>query len=240
MRVVFVADAHLQSPEDSSYRKMLRFLDELCGNTSTLYIMGDFFEFWIGYPENPFSHYQPVLDALQRLRACGTDIIYFEGNHDFHMGPFFTETLGAVVNQGPASYTINDRRYHLCHGDQANPADIPYRILRGVLHSPVTRWLTHIVPPGIASLLAERMGRKGRTNLHLKGENPACRRILREFAAKRFAEGYETVIAGHFHLPFIEESEAFPGKLLVSLGDWATRLSFTELVDGSISQKTYN
>lgn len=239
MRAVLVADAHLQSPEDVSYRKMLRFLDELCGNTSTLYIMGDFFEFWIGYPENPFSHYGPVLDSLQRLRACGTDIIYFEGNHDFHMGPLFTETLGAVVNPGPAGLTISGRRFYLCHGDQANAADIPYRILRTVLHSPVTRWLTRIVPPGIASSIAERMGRKGKTNLHRKGENPACRRILREFAARRFAEGYDTVIAGHFHLPFIEESEEFPGKTLVSLGDWATRLSFAELVNGSITQKSY-
>lgn len=239
MRAIFLADAHLQSPEDHSYRKMLRFLDELQGNTSTLYIMGDFFEFWIGYQENPFSHYQPMLDSLKRLRESGTGIVYFEGNHDFHMGPFFTESMGAVVHPGPACITINNRRYFLCHGDQANPDDIQYRILRGILHSPVTRWLTRIVPPGIASSIAERMGRKGRINLHRKGENPACRRILVDFAARRFAEGFDTVIAGHFHLPFIEESTEYPGKLLVSLGDWATRLSYAELVDGSISQKTY-
>lgn len=239
MRDVFVADAHLQSPDDESYRKMLRFLDELRGNTSTLYIMGDFFEFWIGYPENPFSHYLPVMDSLRKLTEYGTAIVYFEGNHDFHMGPFFTETLKAVVNPGPASLTIDGRLCYLCHGDQANPSDFNYKILRNILHSPVTRWLTHVIPPQVASVIAERMGRKGRENLHLKGENQTYRLILSKFATTRFAQGYDMVISGHFHLPFIEEPEEYPGKLLVSLGDWATRFSYAELVDGKILQKTY-
>lgn len=218
---------------------MLGFLEELCGCTETLYIMGDFFEFWIGYPEVPFTHYLPVLEALHKLRSAGTAIVYFEGNHDFHMGPFFTETLGATVFPGPADLTIAGKRCYLCHGDQANPADVPYRLLRMLFHSSFTRWLTKVLPPSVACTIAERMGRKGRNHLHLKGENPAVRPILRKHAAIQFENGYDVVVSGHFHLPFIEIVPGPREKRLVSIGAWASGLQYAELVDSEIVLKAY-
>ncbi|MBT0666038.1 UDP-2,3-diacylglucosamine diphosphatase [Geobacter pelophilus] len=239
MRTIFIADAHLQHESDARYHAMLSFLDELCGTTETLYIMGDFFEFWLGYPEIPFPHYLPVLEALRKLRESGTDIIYFEGNHDFHIGPFFSETLGARIFPGPAALTIAGQKAYLCHGDQANPADIPYRLLRFVFHSSFTRWLTNVVPPWVACAIADHMGRKGREYLHLKGENPAFRNILITHAAKQFAKGYDLVVAGHFHIPFTETFPETPGKRLVSLGAWAAGLHYGELIDNEIILKQY-
>jgi UDP-2,3-diacylglucosamine hydrolase len=235
MRTIFIADAHLQHQNDPPYQAMLRFLSEITGNCSTLYIMGDFFEFWLGYPKTiPYTHYLPLLDALHLLHREGARIVYFEGNHDFHMGPYFTKTLQAEVFPGPASLRINGQNAFLCHGDQANPDDIPYKILRAIFHSALTGWLPNIVPPSVPNYIAERMGRKGRTNIKAKGENPEHRKILRKYANEQFAKGYDLVIAGHFHLPFIENPAEYPEKQLISLGDWATRLSYAELVEGEI------
>ena len=86
MRSIFIADAHLRNPGDANYRELLRFLAGLRGNTDTLYILGDLFEFWIGYSTTPFIQYLPILEELRLLTAGGTAIVYFEGNHDFHMG----------------------------------------------------------------------------------------------------------------------------------------------------------
>jgi len=240
MRTIFIADAHLQQPDETRYREMLRFMEELCGSTETLYIMGDFFEFWIGYPENPFSHYIPVLEALRKLRNNGTNIIYFEGNHDFHMGTFFTETLEATVFPGPAALDIAGKRTFMCHGDQANPSDIPYRLLRLFFHSAFTRWLSNVLPPWVACEIAERMGRKGREYLHLKGENPEHLKILEKHAAVRFAEGFEMVISGHFHIPFTKKFPTTPPKQLISLGAWAAGLHYAELVGDEILLKTFS
>jgi UDP-2,3-diacylglucosamine hydrolase len=240
MRTIFIADAHLQNPDDIRYREMLRFLEELSGSTETLYIMGDFFEFWLGYPENPFPHYQPVLDALQRLHTSGTRIIFFEGNHDFHMGTFFTETLEATVFPGPAALEIAGVRTFLCHGDQANPSDIPYRLLRLVFHSSFTRWLSNVLPPWVACEIAERMGRKGREYLQHKGENPEYLKILEKHAAGRFAEGFDRVISGHFHIPFTKTYPVTPPKQLISLGAWAADLHYAELTGDEIFLKTFS
>jgi UDP-2,3-diacylglucosamine hydrolase len=239
MRSVFIADAHLQTEGDASYQALLAFLGELRGTTATLYIMGDFFEFWLGYPGEPFPHYRPVLAALQELVAGGTELVYFEGNHDFHLGSFFTETLRARVFTGAASLEMAGRPAYLCHGDQISP-ELPTRILRALFHSRLTRWLTSIIPPSAATVIADILGRKGRMRLHAKGTDPAVRERLRAFAAQCCAHGHRLVIAGHFHDHFSEPVKGYPGCDLVSLGDWATRLSYAELRDdGTIALLTY-
>ncbi|MRR35913.1 UDP-2,3-diacylglucosamine diphosphatase, partial [bacterium] len=105
MRAIFIADAHLRHEGDQNYRLLMEFLAGLRGAVDTLFILGDLFEFWIGYETVPFTHYLPILDRLKELAESGTEIVYLEGNHDFHMGPFFTETLGARVYPGPAIIT---------------------------------------------------------------------------------------------------------------------------------------
>ena len=97
MRDLFIADAHLLAPQDANYRRLLEFLRAQRGRTRTLVLLGDIFEFWIGYRYCVFSAYVPLLEALRELREAGARIVYVEGNHDFHLGPYFAETLGCDI-----------------------------------------------------------------------------------------------------------------------------------------------
>ncbi len=97
MRDIFLADAHLLDPSDANYRRLLAFLDRQRGSVGTLYLLGDIFEFWVGYHHTVFAPYVPLLEALRRLREAGARIVYVEGNHDFHLGPYIEETLGCTV-----------------------------------------------------------------------------------------------------------------------------------------------
>ncbi|RNC73351.1 MAG: UDP-2,3-diacylglucosamine diphosphatase [Desulfuromonadales bacterium] len=236
MRAIFIADAHLRHEEDDNYRILMKFLAELQGATDTLYILGDLFEFWIGYEKVPFTHYLPILERLRELKESGVGIVYFEGNHDFHMGPFFTETLGARVHAGPAVIEIEGKRFYLCHGDQVNRKDYGYRLLRFILHSSLTRAASALVPPAFVSWIAEQMSHGSKKNhgrRKMRWDYPA---MLRAFAAQRFREGCDTVVSGHFHIPFLDTAE---GNTLLSLGDWLTHYTYGELRDGVLSLKTY-
>jgi len=239
MRKVFIADAHLKCETDENYRLLLDFLGELPGNTDTLFILGDLFEFWIGYPKVPFSHYLPVLEQLRRLRAEGIEIVYFEGNHDFHMGPFFKDTLKARIFSGPATIDLNGEKVYLCHGDQINRADYGYRLLRSLLHNPFTRAVIPLVPPAVASYIAERMARGSRENHQARRTKWDFRAMIREFAAARFKEGNTAVVIGHFHLPLFEQTTSGRKQTLLSLGDWIKHFSYGEWENGEFSLKTY-
>lgn len=239
MRRIFIADAHLRKQTDDNYRMLLRFLSTLEGNTETLYILGDLFEFWIGYRRPAFPHYQPVLEQLLKLSNLGTRIVYFEGNHDFHLGPYFTETLLAEVHPGPAMVTIDGKRVFLCHGDQINRRDYGYRLLRTMLHNRLSRMLVPLVPVRLASFVAEHMSRQS-------GKKHVSRRsswdypsIIKGFAAEEFSLGCDTVVCGHFHLPFLERSGPEGNRTLLSLGDWISQYSYGEWIDGRLSLKTF-
>lgn len=239
MRKVFIADAHLKCETDENYRNLLDFLSELPGNTDTLFILGDLFEFWIGYPEVRFTHYLPVLEQLRRLRETGVEIIYFEGNHDFHMGPFFEDTLKARIFGGPAIFDLDGKKVYLCHGDQINRADYGYRLLRSLLHNRMTRAIIPLVPPAAASYIAERMAQGSKKNHQVRRIKWDFAAIIREFAVARFKEGNDAVVIGHFHLPLFEQIENGKKRTILSLGDWITHYSYGEWRNGEFSLKQY-
>ncbi len=240
MRKVFIADAHLRKPEDFNYLTLLRFLEGLKGNTEVLFIMGDLFEFWIGYRNTPFTQYFPVLAMLQELRGSGTHLVYFEGNHDFHMGPFFEKTLKAEIYRSPRILSIDGKKVYLCHGDQIIRDDYAYKVLRFLLHNSLTKILLPLVPYRLTSFVAERMSRRSTENHGERNRKLNYEAILTNFAADRFTSGCDVVIAAHFHTPYMDRAESEKGdKILLSLGDWKTQFSYGEWSDGSIALRKF-
>ncbi len=236
MHTIFIADAHLRSPDDRNYRLMLRFLEEIPGKADMLVIAGDFFEFWLGDSPGAFPHYQPLLDALARVTSQGVKLLFFEGNHDFHLGSYFRTAFNAEVYPDSAAITIDGRRLFICHGDLINRSDSGYLALRFIFRNPLTRLLAKILPASVPAFIAARLGK------HSKGKHSATsarwdvRTLVRDFAAERFAAGFDTVVTAHYHRPFLEKSGA---QTLLALGDWITQFSYAELIDGDLTLKTY-
>lgn len=235
MRRVFIADAHLVNPDDYNYGLLLEFLSGLRGNTETLFILGDLFEFWIGFGQSFFPHYRPVLEQLERLASAGTDIVYFEGNHDFHLGSYFTETLGATVFTSPATLTIDGKRIHICHGDQINTGDIGSRILRLLLHSRYSKLLLPVFPSRLAFLAARHLSGRSKRRHGERNARWDYRALLERYADNQFREGCHAVVTAHFHLPFMSRRENGTEKTLLSVGDWISQFSYGEMNAGSLS-----
>jgi len=236
MRKIFIADAHLRQPGDENYRRLLAFLATLPGTTDTLYILGDLFEFWIGYPRPVFPQYGPLLEALHLLRQSGVALVYFEGNHDFNLGEIFTRDLQTRVYPAAAELVLDGRRVFLCHGDQLNPQDYGYRLLRTLLRSPLVRLLPRLLPPaaavGIARLLDRTCGAPPEGE---RRHDPGV--VIRAFARRQFATGSDAVVTGHFHHPLHERQD---GRDIVALGDWITQYSYAELSAGTFSLQTFS
>lgn len=238
MRTIFLADAHLAAPEDRNYRLLLQFLHELEGNTETLYIMGDLFDFWLGFPVNPFSQFDEVLESLQSLVNSGCRLVYFEGNHDFHLGAVFSQRLRAEIHAGPAIVTLQGRRLYLCHGDQINRADHGYRLLRLLLRNRLAGRAVNHVPPSLALRIKEHLQRASRAGYHSKQQRWDYRDIIRDFARSVREQGCDGLVAGHFHLAFCEELDDSSFTVL-SLGDWMGQFTYGEMSGGVLKLQTY-
>lgn len=229
MRDLFLADAHLRDPADANYRKLLDFLAAERGRIRTLYILGDLFEFWVGYRHTVFAPYVPLLEALRRLREAGTEIVYVEGNHDFHLGPYFREVLACRVLPDGGTVSIDGRRVHLSHGDLVNPADHGYRLLRRLLRSLPLRLLLRLLPPDAVWAIARWGSRQSKKSHGRKRTRWVPRELLLRHARQRFDDGCRVVVTGHFHAPLLEEEA---GGTVVALGDWIEQYSYAVCEDG--------
>jgi len=238
MRTIFLADAHLLSPSEENYRLLVRFLHELEGNTETLFIMGDLFDFWLGFPSNPLHQFDEVLAALQSLVRGGCRLVYFEGNHDFHMGSNFRQRLGAEIYTGPAVMTVQGRQLFLCHGDQINRLDRGYRLLRLLLHNRLAAFAVNYIPPLFALRVRDWLQRASRAGYQTKHQRWNYRAIIRTFARSACEQGCDGLVTGHFHLAFCEKLDDSPFVIL-SLGDWMEQFTYGEITAGVLSLKTY-
>ena len=238
MRAIFIADAHLVSPDDANYRLLLRFLHELEGNLDTLYIMGDLFDFWMGFPSHPFTQYDAILDALERLVARGCRLVYFEGNHDFHLGPIFSQRLKAEIHTGPAVESVQGKRLYICHGDQINSEDLLYRLLRFLLRTPIVALGVRHFPPAWAQKIRERLQKRSQAGYGAKTARWDYRQILLDFARSLQKQGCEGLVTGHFHLA-LRENVPETTFAVLSLGDWMEQFTYGEMVDGELRLMTY-
>jgi UDP-2,3-diacylglucosamine hydrolase len=238
MRTIFLADAHLNAPTEQHYRTLLRFFRDLEGNTETLYVMGDLFDFWLGFPSNPFSQYEAVLSALQSLVNSGCRLVYFEGNHDFHLGHVFSQQLGAEIHTGPAIMTVQGQKLFLCHGDQINRADYGYRLLRLLLHNSMVATAIRHVPLSIALRIRTCLQRNSRARYAAHTQRWNYGQIIRTFARTARDLGCAGLVLGHFHIALSEKLDESPFTIL-ALGDWMEQFTYGELEAGTLSLKRY-
>jgi UDP-2,3-diacylglucosamine hydrolase len=80
---------------------------------SALYINGDLFDFWLGDNQLCLVEYRPLLETLRELRDEGVEVVYIEGNHDFYLGKYFTDVLGASVFSRECIRNIDGKRIYM-------------------------------------------------------------------------------------------------------------------------------
>ena len=238
MRAIFIADAHLVSPADANYRLLLRFLHELEGEVDTLYILGDLFDFWLGFPSHPFNQYDAVLDSLERLVLSGCRLVYFEGNHDFHLGAVFSQRLKAETHTGPAIECVQGKRLYICHGDQINSKDHHYRLLRFLLRTRLVAACVRYVSPAWAEKVRECLQKRSQAGYKAKTARWDYRRILLDYATSLQMQGCEGLVTGHFHLALCENVPETAFTVL-SLGDWMEQFTYGEMKNGDLRLMTY-
>ncbi|MBI5238125.1 MAG: UDP-2,3-diacylglucosamine diphosphatase [Deltaproteobacteria bacterium] len=203
MKAVFIADAHLSGASDPNQKKLAKFLDSL-SDIDTLFILGDIFDYWSGYDEVAGREYKEVLGSLKRVSAKGIKIIYLEGNHDFSMGPFFTDTVKADVYPDEAEITLDNKRAYLAHGDTVNMS-LGYRLWRGLLRSFFFRIIVRLIPPEQGWNIAMRLSGKSRQySIH----KAVVEERLKAFAQKKISEGFDIVVLGHSHSAAVHDENA--------------------------------
>ncbi|MBX3032545.1 MAG: UDP-2,3-diacylglucosamine diphosphatase [Bdellovibrionaceae bacterium] len=224
---MFLSDLHLTSLQGRNGETLLRFLSSLEALPSPperIFLLGDIFDLWVSKHRVFVERYRPMLDSLARLRERGSKILYFEGNHDMHLAPYWEKQLGAEVHVGPALFEVGGLRIRCEHGDEINHEDFWYLLMRSILRHPVLEMTAHFLPGRFWDGLGQRWSRKSRrrSTRPRPDRDENIRRMIRAHAEKVWEEDpFDAIISGHMH---VRDDWSFEraGKTVraINLGSW--------------------
>jgi UDP-2,3-diacylglucosamine hydrolase len=234
MNAIFLSDVHLRDGGSVKSKLVIRFLQEVASRFENIYILGDLFDVWPGTSAYLVRTYRPVIQTLKHLVDDGHAVHYVEGNHDFKLGEFFSESLGIRVHTDHLVETWNDKRVYMAHGDLGNPREVGYRVLRYLLRRQTLHTALRALPEDWVYKMGMRSSQASRTyQKKLPPDENAIRSIYRQSANGLFQRGYDVVIMGHTHLPddYVVDVGGRTCRYL-NTGDWVRHFTYLEF-DGS-------
>lgn len=202
MKIIFIADSHIKGLDDPNQASLVSFLDGLAASIEgerpdKVVLLGDIFDFWVGFKSVVYHRYLPLLNSLLRLREKGVRFLYLEGNHDFFMGEFFTDVLEADVYMDNCRLSLEGKEMYLSHGDAVNMS-LGYATWRAFLRGRLFRILKWLTSPKLIIKVADMLSRKSRS---YGKRSELVERRMKDFAKRRILSGFDVVILGHSHMP---------------------------------------
>ncbi|MBY6070537.1 UDP-2,3-diacylglucosamine diphosphatase [Marinobacter salsuginis] len=231
MTTLFISDLHLEESRPDITEAFLGFLDGTASGVDQLYILGDFFEAWIGDDERtPLQ--EEIAAALRKLRDSGTDIFLMHGNRDFLIGEDFCKRAGATLLDDPTVIDLHGTPTLLMHGDSLCTADVEYQKFRANMRNP--QWQQMILQRPLED--RQQMARQLREISMAKnqGKEEFIMDVTPEEVVKDMeAHGVQRMIHGHTHRPAVHEliANGLPAKRIV-LGDWDKNVWWLEAEPG--------
>lgn len=237
--IFFVSDAHFGialDGYDDREEVFAQFLRQITPRASHLFILGDLFDFWIEYKYAIRPDYFLVLCELRRLVENQVKVHYVAGNHDFALGPFFSEISKIHVHLEPFTTTLQNKKVHLSHGDGVIAADIGYRILRKILRNPINQKLYKMMHPDLGVSLGTFFS--GSSRKYLKNRiTPYIIRKYQEYASGVLKQNLDHVIFGHTHRAELTKMEH---GIYCNSGAWLIHYNYVTMCDGELKLWRYN
>jgi UDP-2,3-diacylglucosamine hydrolase len=228
---LFISDLHLEESRPDITDAFLTFLREKAAGVKQLYILGDFFEAWIGDDERTPLQEQ-IAAALKQLSDSGTAIFLMHGNRDFLIGEDFCHRAGATLLDDPTVIDLYGTPTLLLHGDSLCTADVEYQKFRANMRNPQMQKMMLARPLEDRQQMAKQLRALSMAKNQGKAED--IMDVTPEEVVKELeAHGVQLMIHGHTHRPAVHELEANgkPARRIV-LGDWHSHLWWLEVQPG--------
>ena len=221
---LFISDLHLDPSTPDQNATFLHFLNTLAPQADALYILGDFFDVWIGDDHRtPFS--QQIIDALLRLSQTGVPTYFMRGNRDFLLGKQFAKASGLTLLADTTSIDLYGKPTLLMHGDSLCPLDSKHQKFRRFVNKRFHQKCMLATPLAFRQWVAKRMRHQSRH--HQSTLNDTIMDVTAGAVNQAFKQsGAELLIHGHTHRPAIHAMQINEQSVTRAvLGAWHRRAS---------------
>ena len=223
---LFVADVHLSPARAGVAERFLRFVAEEARSASTLFILGDLFDRWLGDDDAADAFNRRLLDALRALAGAGVAVRLMHGNRDFLFGEDAARSGGLELLADPTLQDLFGVRTLLMHGDLLCTDDLRYQRYRARVRRPGVIRAFLALPRAVRYAIGGGMRRVSESEKQTKApvimdvNAGAVEETLRRHGSPR-------LIHGHTHRPgkHVHVVDGHACERLV-LGDWYERGSY--------------
>lgn len=198
---LFIADLHLDEKHQATTQYFLNFIQNYAQEAQALYILGDFFELWIGDDdENAYNN--EIKRQLKLLNQKNIPVYFIHGNRDFLIGHKFSKETGCQILPATSIISLYGTNVLLLHGDALCSNDTKHMKFRSLTQNFFLRQLFLSLP----LIIRRKIGTKLRSTS--KKHHPATTHDLMGIVPATVTELLERnsvykMIHGHIHTPRI-------------------------------------
>jgi UDP-2,3-diacylglucosamine hydrolase len=200
LSTLLISDLHLTEERPEANERFIELLEDQGRAADALYILGDFFEYWIGDDDldEPFN--AVIAGLLKDLTGRGVAVYLMHGNRDFLIGEGFCAATGASLLQDPTVAEIEGVKTLLVHGDTLCTDDVEYQAWRRKARDPAFQ----------AAFLAKSLAERRQTVVQMREKS---KQVVQEKTAEIMdvnddavrqamrSHGVLRLIHGHTHRP---------------------------------------
>lgn len=215
----FIADLHLTEDRPEMTACFLSFIKNDAIEAEALYILGDFFEVWLG-DDNKTKLTETIAAALLELNKSGTSIYYIHGNRDFLLGHAYAKRAGMQLLPEQQVIDLYGEPALIMHGDTLCTQDVDYQKFRKTSRSWWWRFLMLSLPLRIRQRIANSYREKSK--IAQQNKSMSIMDVTPSEVVNALEKSHcQLLIHGHTHRPNIHHLTAnnHPAKRIV-LGDW--------------------
>ncbi len=229
----FIADLHLSPEREDITSCFLDFLRHEAPKAEKLYILGDFFEYWVGDDDDePF-----VLNMAKQLKALrdkGTQIFFIHGNRDFLLGNKYAQKAGMILLPESQLIDIYGTKALIMHGDTLCTRDVDYQKFRKKSRS----WWWQLIIKSLPLSMRKKIAADYRQKSTKQKQDLATDIMdVTQSEVENSLKSADSLllIHGHTHRPNIHtfDLDGQVGKRIV-LGDWYSQGAWLKVTPDSM------
>ncbi|MDM7858966.1 UDP-2,3-diacylglucosamine diphosphatase [Thiopseudomonas acetoxidans] len=232
--ILLISDLHLHEKRPDITQAFLAFLNTHACKAEQLYILGDFFDVWVGDDGMSDFHHH-IASALRKVAEQGVQIHLMHGNRDFLIGQRFCQLADCQLLNDPSLIQANGESILLMHGDSLCTSDTGYQRMKRILRNPVSLFILRHLPLKTRQRIAGDLRQQSRSRTAMKANDITdVSPETVELTMRRYQ--VRTLIHGHTHRPAIHR---LPQGQRIVLGDWDNQGWYVQIDEQGIALKAF-
>jgi UDP-2,3-diacylglucosamine hydrolase len=210
---LFISDLHLSPNHPRLVRGFLDLLQHYENKNTQLYILGDWFNAWIG-DDDQSEWLDNIVSALKQFTTAGNQVFFLIGNRDFALGQAFLNQFNGRLLKPIDTFKIGKTRIRIEHGDLLCTDDVSYQRFRKIIRHPLILGTLKRLPLSLRQKIANGFRQKSQQANQVKSY--AVMDVNTD-AVEQALHDVDLIIHGHTHRAYIHD---VCGKKRIVLGDW--------------------